>query len=643
MSAARFSNTAADTASDTATDATADTAFDAAHFVDSLRARPGVYIFYREDGKALYVGKAANLKSRVSSYFRVSGLSAKTRLMVSKIHRAEIQQTRTESEALLLENNLIKDKRPRYNISLRDDKSFPYIRLSERATFPRFTFYRGRRAQPDRYYGPYPNAAAVREMLGQIHKIFRLRQCNDAFFRNRSRPCLQHQIKRCSAPCVGRINQADYLEDVRQAKAMLAGRDFALIDELAGKMERASADLDYEAAAAYRDRIALLQRATGQSVSSGTADADVVAVAVESGTVCFGVVSIRRGRNLGGRFHLQKNPLDLDAAELLEAFLPQNYLGQNAIGAAVPAEILLSEKITGRAALQQALALENKSAPTSKNKIRVEIKHRCRAHRARWIESARANTIDHLRDHLNQRSQVDAQFAALTELLSLDEVPARMECFDISHTQGERTVGACVVCDRQGPVKSDYRRFNIAGIAPGDDYAAMQQTLMRRYKRVLQDDGKLPDMVIVDGGKGQLGVAVRVFEELQISGLVVLLGVSKGPGRRAGEETFHLPGHRRGAARAIIPGKGSPALRLIQRIRDEAHRFAISGHRGRRGKARSESPLQRIAGVGEKRRRNLLRYFGGLREIKRAGVEDLATVPGISPALAERIYRQFHD
>ena len=631
MSAPRFS------------DAASDTAFDAAHFVGSLRARPGVYIFYREDGEALYVGKAANLKSRVSSYFRVTGLSAKTRLMVSKIHRAEIQQTRTESEALLLENNLIKDKRPRYNISLRDDKSFPYIRLSERATFPRFTFYRGRRAQPDRYYGPYPNAAAVREMLGQIHKIFRLRQCNDAFFRNRSRPCLQHQIKRCSAPCVGRIKQADYLEDVRQAKAMLAGRDFALIDELAGKMERASADLDYEAAAAYRDRIALLQRATGQSVSSGTADADVVAVAVESGTVCFGVVSIRRGRNLGGRFHLQKNPLDLDAAELLEAFLPQNYLGQNAIGAALPAEILLSEKITGRAALQQALVLENKSAPTSKNKIRVEIKHRCRAHRARWIESARANTIDHLRDHLNQRSQVDAQFAALTELLSLDEVPARMECFDISHTQGERTVGACVVCDRQGPVKSDYRRFNIAGIAPGDDYAAMQQTLMRRYKRVLQDDGKLPDMVIVDGGKGQLGVAVRVFEELQISGLVVLLGVSKGPGRRAGEETFHLPGHRRGAARAIIPGKGSPALRLIQRIRDEAHRFAISGHRGRRGKARSESPLQRIAGVGEKRRRNLLRYFGGLREIKRAGVEDLATVPGISPALAERIYRQFHD
>ena len=608
--------------------AVCDAAFDAERFLGSLRARPGVYVFYREDGKALYVGKAANLKSRVSSYFRSSNLSAKTRLMVSKIHRAEIQQTRTEGEALLLENNLIKDKRPRYNISLRDDKSFPYIRLSEHAAFPRFTFYRGRRARPDHYYGPYPNAGAVREMLGQIHKIFRLRQCNDAFFRNRSRPCLQYQIKRCSAPCVGRIQQRAYLEDVRQAKAMLAGRDFALIDELAGKMERASADLDYETAAAWRDRIALLQRATAkQYVSAGAgANADVVAVAVESGTVCFGVVSIRRGRNLGGRFYAQKNPLDLGPGELLEAFLPQNY-----IGAAAPAEILLSAPIAGRASLQQALTLENKS--------KVEIKHRCRAHRARWIESARINTADHLREHLNQRSQVDAQFADLAGLLSLAEIPARMECFDISHTMGERTVGACVVCDRRGPVKSDYRRFNITGIAPGDDYAAMEQVLMRRYKRVLQNDGKLPDLVIIDGGKGQLGVAGRVFEELQISGLVALLGVSKGRERRAGEERLHLPG----VARAIIPGKGAPALRLIQRIRDEAHRFAISGHRRRRGKARSESPLQRIEGVGEKRRRNLLRYFGGLREITRAGVEDLAKAPGISPALAARIYRHFHD
>ena len=602
--------------------------FDAERFLAALRARPGVYVFYQRDGKALYVGKAANLKQRVASYFRASGLSAKTRLMVSKIARAEVQQTRTESEALLLENNLIKDKRPRYNIALRDDKSFPYIRLNEQSAYPRFAFYRGRRARPDKYYGPYPSAAAVREMLGQLHKIFRLRQCTDAFFRNRSRPCLQHQIKRCSAPCVGRITQRDYLDDVRQAKALLAGRDFALIDELGAKMERASNALEYESAAHYRDRIALLQRVRGkQYAAAGSADADAVAVAVEGGLACFGVVSIRQGRNLGGRFQVRPNPLDLAPAALLEAFLPQNYLG-----APAPAEILLSEPIEGRALLQQTLAVEHKG---------IAIKQRCRSRRARWLESARVNTAEHLRAYLSQRSQTDAQRRALAELLSLEETPARIECFDISHTFGERTVGACVVFDSQGALKSDYRRFNIAGIAPGDDYAAMQQTLLRRYKRVLQDDGKLPDLVIIDGGKGQLAVASRVLEELQLLGQVALLAVSKGRERRAGDERLHLYGAKRG--RALAPGGASPGLQLIQRIRDEAHRFAISGHRGRRARARTESPLQRIEGVGEKRRRNLLRYFGGLREITRAGVEDLAKAPGISPALAQRIYRHLHD
>ncbi|WP_424947502.1 excinuclease ABC subunit UvrC [Candidatus Spongiihabitans sp.] len=610
----------------------ADNNFDRKAFLDTASEKPGVYIFIDRCEKTLYVGKASNLKKRLQSYFRSAGLSPKTRLMVSKIQRAQTQQTRTESEALLLENNLIKAHKPRYNISLRDDKSFPYIRLSEQDRFPRFSFYRGRRPRPHQYYGPYPNAAAVREMLAQIHKIFRLRQCNDAFFRNRSRPCLQYQIKRCSAPCVGRIGRENYLDDVRQAKAMLGGRDFALLDELAGKMERASTKLDYETAAHYRDRIALLRRATAkQYVSSGRANADVVTVALESDKVCFGVVSIRHGRNLGGRFHIQKNPLDLAAAELLEAFLPQNYFGST-----MPAEILLSEKIASRSALQQVFSIENKS--------KVAIKHRCRAHRARWIESARVNTADHLRAHLNQRSQIDAQFAALTDLLSLDEVPARIECFDISHTMGERAVGSCVVFDRQGAVKSDYRKFNIAGIEPGDDYAAMQQTLERRYKRVLQDDGKLPDLVIIDGGKGQLSVAARVFEELQILGSVVLLAVSKGRARRPCEEQLHLFG----SMRAIMPGaimhsKGSAALHLIQRVRDEAHRFALSGHRQRRAKARTDSPLQQIEGVGAARRRNLLRYFGGLREVTRAGEEDLAKVPGISSALAQRIYNQLHD
>lgn len=605
----------------------ADNNFNGKVFLDTVSEKPGVYIFSDQDEKTLYVGKASNLKKRLQSYFRSTGLSAKTRLMVSKIHHVETQQTGTESEALLLENNLIKDKKPRYNISLRDDKSFPYIRLSERDRFPRFSFYRGRRTRPHQYYGPYPNATAVREMLAQLHKIFRLRQCNDAFFRNRSRPCLQYQIKRCSAPCVGRIEHKDYLEDVRQAKAMLGGRDFALLDELAGKMESASGKLDYEAAARYRDRITLLQRATAkQYVSSGRANADVVTVALESDKVCFGVVSIRHGRNLGSRFHIQKNSLGLAPAELLEAFLPQNYFGST-----MPAEILLSEKIASRISLQQIFSSENKS--------RIKIKHRCRAQRARWIESARINTAAHLRSHLNQRSQIDAQFVALTDLLSLDEVPTRIECFDISHTAGERTVGACVVFDHQGAVKSDYRKFNISGIQPGDDYAAMQQTLKRRYQRVLQNDGKLPDMVIIDGGKGQLNVAAQVFEELQILASVVLLAVSKGRARRPGEEQIHLFGN----SLAIMPDKTSAALHLIQRIRDEAHRFAIVGHRQRRAKARTDSPLQQIEGVGDSRRRNLLRCFGGLREVMHAGIEDLAKVPGVSPALAQRIYDQFHD
>ncbi len=699
--------------------------FASAAFLAALPARPGVYLFYGKDDAALYIGKANNLKRRVASYFRATGLSPKTRLMAAQIQRAEIQQTSTESEALLLENNLIKNQRPRYNISLRDDKSFPYIRLSahvnahgvadnrsadknladgsdihyggaenrpqsaagdlhnpqtahvnahgvvdnraadknlantsptdlnpspppqptsqparlEAAAFPRFSFYRGRRARPHRYFGPYPNAAAVREVLGQVHKIFRLRQCNDAFFRSRSRPCLQYQIQRCSAPCVGRIAAQDYAQDVRQAEAMLSGDDCALLDELAARMESAAAALDYEAAAQCRDRIALLRRArSAQYVDSDGGDADIVAVARESGLVCFGVVSIRRGRNLGARFQVRKNPLEWSAAALLQAFLPQNYLG-----AAMPPEILLSDAISGGEALQQAFTDNRQHAHGEGGNLRrkcaVRIKQNCRAHRARWIEAARVNVADHLRSHLSQRSQLEAQFIDLAALLECADTPARLECFDISHTQGERPVGACVVFDKQGAVTSDYRRFNITGITPGDDYAAMRQALTRRYQRALSEDGKLPDVVLIDGGRGQLTVAAQVFEELQMSASILLVGVSKGAARRPGEEQLH----RLGKAAAIIPGQASLALCLIQRVRDEAHRFAIAGHRHRRAKARTTSPLQRIAGVGEQRRRSLLRHFGGMREITRAGVEDLVKAPGISPALAARIHEQIHQ
>ncbi len=601
--------------------------FDPDAFLSSVSEMPGVYIYYDAEGGTLYVGKAGNLRKRVSAYFRKSGLSPRTRLMVSRIHRAETQQTRTESEALLLENNLIKHRRPRFNVLLRDDKSYPYIRLTSGDAYPRFAFYRGRRSRPGKYFGPYPGAGAVREMLGHVQKIFRLRQCNDATFRNRSRPCLQYQIKRCSGPCVGLVSREDYLEDVRQAEAMISGRDTKLMEELSRRMEAASASLEFEQAAEFRDRIARLQRVReNQYIDNQGTDADVVAVAVESGTICFGVISIRGGRNLGGRFHIQPNPLDQEPAELLEAFLPQNYLG-----ASIPPEILLSHRIEGRASLQQVLSLEAGS--------RVVIKSRCRTTRARWIEGARINTGDRLRVYLNEHSQLSRQFEALAALVGLEETPDRIECFDISHTLGERTVGSCVVFDSRGAVKSDYRKFNVSGVREGDDYDAMEQVLFRRYRRVLEDDGKLPDLVLIDGGKGQLAVAERVFGELQLAEQVPLVAVSKGPERRAGEEQIHLPGRRV----PICPGGASPASHLIQRIRDEAHRFAIAGHRNRRDKARTRSVLEEIEGVGEKRRRDLLRHFGGIGEVRRAGIEELARVPGISPKLAERIYNQFHS
>ena len=601
--------------------------FDPDAFLASVSEMPGVYIYYDAEGSTLYVGKAGNLRKRVAAYFRKSGLSPRTRLMVSRIHRAETQQTRTESEALLLENNLIKHRRPRYNVLLRDDKSYPYIRLTSGDAFPRFAFYRGRRSQPGKYYGPYPGAGSVREMLGHVQKIFRLRQCNDATFRNRSRPCLQYQIKRCSGPCVGLISREDYLEDVRQAEAMVSGRDTKLTEELSRRMEAASRRLEFEQAAEFRDRIARLQRVReNQYIDNQGTDADVVAVAVESGTICFGVISIRGGRNLGGRFHIQPSPLDQEPAELLEAFLPQNYLG-----ASIPPEILLSHPIEGRASLQQVLSMEAGS--------RVVIKSQCRTVRARWIEGARINTGDRLRVYLNEHSQLRRQFEALAALVGLAETPDRVECFDISHTQGERTVGSCVVFDSRGAVKSDYRKFNISGIREGDDYVAMEQVLFRRYRRVLEDDGKLPDLVLIDGGKGQLAVAERVFGELQLAEQVLLVAVSKGPERRAGEEQLHIPGRRT----PICPGGASPASHLVQRIRDEAHRFAIAGHRNRRDKARTRSVLEEVEGVGEKRRRDLLRHFGGIHEVRRAGIEELARVPGISPKLAERIYNRFHN
>ena len=598
--------------------------FAAKAFLAGLPAAPGVYLFYGAGQQLLYVGKAANLKKRLPSYFRSSGQSPKTRLMMSRLTDAEIQRTASEGEALLLENNLIKHRRPRYNIALRDDKSFPFLRLSAHPDFPRFTLYRGRKRDDGDYFGPYASAAAVREMLAQIHKIFRLRQCTDAFFRNRTRPCLQHQIGRCSAPCVGLIDAQRYQADVEQARQFLLGRDDQLITRLGEAMEQAAQALEYERAAGLRDRLGLLRRLQErQYIEAGRGDADLLGVAARAGLACFCLTSIRQGRNLGSRFHLQDNPLDLPAPKLLAAFLPQYYLEQPDL----PREILLGERVPGLAPLAALL--------TRRRGARVVLRAALRGPRRHQVEAAAGAAADHLEQHLSNRGRIDERLAALTALLDLKSEPARIECFDISHTAGERAVGACVVFDARGAVRDEYRRYNIESVTPGDDYAALEQALRRRYRRRTDEGAALPDLLLIDGGPGQLRRAREVLDELEINDRIHPVAVSKGPERRAGAERLHRVGRP-----PLTPGPRHQALHLIQQIRDEAHRFALLGHRLRRARARTESPLERIEGIGPARRRSLLRHFGGLAEVKRAGVEDLARAPGISRELAARIFAE---
>ncbi len=599
--------------------------FDAVAFLQHVSGRPGVYVFRDANDKILYVGKAKNLKKRLTSYFRKSALPTRTMLMVSKINNVTTHRTHTETEALLLENNLIKKHRPHYNVLLKDDKSYPYIRLITNTRSPWLKRYRGSRSRPGRYFGPFPNGGAVRETLNLLERVFRLRQCAETVFRHRSRPCLQYQIKRCSAPCVGRISDDAYQDDVRQAIAFLEGRDQSLVAELGIKMDHASEKLNFEAAALYRDRIAMLQKIQEtQYVSGATGDADVIAVSIEGGFACFYVGHIRHGRNLGGRYHIEKNHLQWQAPQLLRAFVPQHYLGKS-----IPEEILLSSPIDEHTLIEQALSDEAKH--------KITLKNRCRGHRKRWIQAAQINADDHLRQRLTKQSTIHYQYQELCKALNMDAPPERMECFDISHTGGEKTVASCVVFNAEGPLKSDYRRFNISDIEPGDDYAAMKQVLSRRYKRLIEEEAALPDLVIIDGGKGQLRQAVEVMQELQRTE-IPLLGVSKGRERKAGEEKLHWANRKT----VIKLDASSPALHLIQQIRDEAHRFAITGHRQRRAKKITQSPLEQISGIGEKRRRDLLRHFGGLQEIKKAGIEDLSKAPGISPKLAEKIYDSFH-
>jgi excinuclease ABC subunit C len=604
--------------------------FDPKAFLKTLPGKPGVYRMLDAADTVIYVGKASNLKKRVSSYFQKNLTSPKTQVLVSRICRIEVTVTHTENEALLLENNLIKSLKPRYNVLYRDDKSYPFIHLSDQA-FPRLGFHRGAQRAKGRYFGPYPSAGAVRETLNLLQKLFPVRQCEDSFYNNRSRPCLQYQIKRCTAPCVGLVTEEHYQEDVRHAVMFLEGKSSVVNDELVRRMEQAAAALDYENAARYRDQIASLRRVQEkQYISADTGDLDVVAAAIERGLGCVQVFTIRGGRNLGNRTYypkLEAGPLETDdVTTLLDSFMPQYYLRA---GRPVPTEILLSHAVSEPGLLERVLSEESGH--------KVVLSHRLRGQRARWVKLALHNAQQALTMRLNSQSSLLQRFEALQEALNLDEMPKRLECFDISHTMGEATVASCVVFDTNGPLKADYRRFNIKDITPGDDYAAMYQALSRRYRRLRDGEGKLPDILLIDGGKGQVRQAEEVMAELQISG-VLLLGIAKGPERKPGLETLHLSGQE---AEIILPAD-SIALHLIQHIRDEAHRFAITGHRQRRQRSRTTSPLEAIPGLGPKRRQLLLKQFGGLQEVARAGVEDLARVNGISPKLAQQIYDTFH-
>jgi excinuclease ABC subunit C len=596
--------------------------FDGKEFVRALTSAPGVYRMLASDGSVLYVGKAASLKKRVANYFRVEQSSRRIALMVAQIATVEITVTRTAGEALLLENQLIKSLRPRYNVLLRDDKSYPYILLTDE-TWPRIAFHRGGRSQPGRYFGPYPGAGAVRESMDLMQKIFRLRTCEDSVFRNRSRPCLQHQIGRCSAPCVGFIPTRDYDASVKRAALFLEGRSDELVQELAKSMEAASARLEFEQAATLRDAITTVRRVTArQHVEGEQVDMDVLACALSGGSACVLLLSFRNGMNQGTRpFFPRLNGAD-SPEEVLEAFVGQYYLEKRA-----PREIVLSHAIPDIELYERVL-----SEGTGR---RVELKCNVRGERARYLQLAHSNAEHALMAQVGSAAAQARRLASLQELLGLEAPPKRIECFDISHTMGELAVASCVVFDGEGPVRAQYRRFNIAGITPGDDYAAMHQALSRRFKRGLTE-GVVPDLLLIDGGAGQLAQARDVLAELGVQG-VAMLGVAKGEERRAGHETLVFAD-----GRELQPGAESPGLQLIQQVRDEAHRFAITGHRGRRQKARETSRLEDIAGIGPRRRANLLKHFGGLSGLKGAGVEEIARVDGINVALANRIYASLH-
>ncbi|SHH19282.1 excinuclease ABC subunit UvrC [Ferrimonas marina] len=607
--------------------------FDHRAFLRSVTNQPGVYRMYdAPGGTVLYVGKAKDLKKRLSSYFRTNVPSVKTRALVAQIQHIEVTVTHTETDALILEHDYIKQYMPRYNVLLRDDKSYPYLFLSDHK-HPRLAFHRGPRRAKGHYFGPYPNGGAVRESLHLMQKLFPVRQCEDAFYRNRSRPCLQYQLNRCSGPCAGMIEDDAYREQVGLLKLFLQGQSQQVLGTLVKQMEQASMALEFEKAARIRDQLQALRKVQEQQGVQGReqGELDVIGVALEGGMACCHLLFVRKGKIVGSRSYFPKLPSNTEPQEVLESFLLQFYLGGGE-DRQIPKEIVLSQQTEEESEELTAIA----EALSVRNQSKVQIKTRVRAERAQFQRLAQTNARSALVSKLAHKTTVAERFRQLSETLEMERPITRMECFDISHTMGEKTVASCVVFNGEGPAKQEYRRYNIAGITPGDDYAAMGQALTRRYQGS-QEQENLPEILFIDGGKGQLTQAEEVMEQaLADTGLEapLLVGVAKGESRKPGLETLIL-----GFSREVIDlPADAPALHLIQHIRDEAHRFAISGHRAARGKARRESVLEGIPGIGAKRRQQLLKFMGGMQELKRASVAEIAKVPGISQQLAQKIH-----
>ena len=601
--------------------------FDHKAFLETVSHRPGVYEMLDHNGKTLYIGKAKNLKNRLASYFRASGLSTKTLALVGKIADIQLTVTHSETEALLLEQNLIKDRKPPYNILLRDDKSYPFIYISADSDFPRMDSCRGRKRLKGQFFGPYPSSHAVRESLQLLQKIFKIRQCTDTYFRNRTRPCLQYQINRCKAPCVGLVSEDEYQQDLNDTRQFLEGKSQQLIRSLIERMEVAAEALDFEQAAAIRDQINHLRAVQEQqSVTKAAGDVDVIGFTQVAGNTCFDVLFVRLGRVLGHKYYFPQFKLEAEPGDYLADFMAQFYV-RLVNSRDLPSEIIVPFELTDSATIEDAIhAVSGK---------KIHIKHNIRGERQDWLRLANKNAQQNLDSHLASKSHLFQRYAQLQSLLSIESI-GRMECFDISHTMGEATVASCVVFDTQGPANSEYRRYNITGIEPGDDYAAMAVALDKRYRKLADaGEGARPDLIIIDGGKGQLGKATEVINELGLG--IPLLGVAKGVTRKPGLETLIYQDHE------LDPSGAEAALLLIQQIRDEAHRFAITGHRQRREKARNRSVLEDIPGIGSKRRSALLKFFGGRAGVGGASVDELKKVQGISLALAQQIYDHLHD